>query len=431
MKRAERRRIALLALEAVGLGDRVDHLPSELSGGQQQRVAIARALATRPAMILADEPTGNLDSTSTHEVLDILTRLNERGRTVVLITHEPDVAARADARDPAARRAHRERRAGRAGAGMIESVRLALQGMAANRLRSVLTMLGILIGVAAVIILIAVGAGSSAAVQQQLAGLGTNTLTVFPSGGFGPPGAANRTGTVSRAARLTAKDVTALEDEENAPSIAAVAPVVQSSATATYDGATHDVGQLVGTTASYFDIRNLEIASGSTFTEDDVADGRKVVVLGQTVVDNLFDAGVDPLGAKIKLGGSTWVVIGVLESKGTDGLLDQDDTVLAPVTAVQDAFTGRAAGYNNITVQAESRGASRCGISRDHGNLALHAQGQHRRLPGAQPVGAARRERRVQRCLHRAARRGGGDLPARRRHRRHEHHARHGHRADS
>ena len=95
MKRAERRRIALLALEAVGLGDRVDHLPSELSGGQQQRVAIARALATRPAMILADEPTGNLDSTSTHEVLDILSRLNDRGRTVVLITHEPDVAARA------------------------------------------------------------------------------------------------------------------------------------------------------------------------------------------------------------------------------------------------------------------------------------------------------------------------------------------------
>ena len=93
MKRTERRRIALLALEAVGLGDRVDHLPSELSGGQQQRVAIARALATRPAMILADEPTGNLDSGSTREVLEIFARLNQRGRTVVLITHEDDVAA--------------------------------------------------------------------------------------------------------------------------------------------------------------------------------------------------------------------------------------------------------------------------------------------------------------------------------------------------
>ncbi len=93
LKRAERRRIALLALEAVGLSDRVDHLPSELSGGQQQRVAVARALATRPAMILADEPTGNLDSESTREVLEIFARLNDRGRTVVLITHEGDVAA--------------------------------------------------------------------------------------------------------------------------------------------------------------------------------------------------------------------------------------------------------------------------------------------------------------------------------------------------
>jgi putative ABC transport system ATP-binding protein len=93
LKRAERRRIALLALEAVGLSDRVDHLPSELSGGQQQRVAVARALATRPAMILADEPTGNLDSESTREMLEIFARLNERGRTIVLITHESDVAA--------------------------------------------------------------------------------------------------------------------------------------------------------------------------------------------------------------------------------------------------------------------------------------------------------------------------------------------------
>ena len=93
LKRAERRRIALLALEAVGLSDRVDHLPSELSGGQQQRVAVARALGTRPAMILADEPTGNLDSESSREVLEIFSRLNDRGRTIVLITHEDDVAA--------------------------------------------------------------------------------------------------------------------------------------------------------------------------------------------------------------------------------------------------------------------------------------------------------------------------------------------------
>jgi len=95
LPRAERRRRALLALETVGMGDRVEHLPSELSGGQQQRVAIARAIVTNPPLLLADEPTGNLDSHSTHDVLELFADLNDAGRTIVLITHEPDVAARA------------------------------------------------------------------------------------------------------------------------------------------------------------------------------------------------------------------------------------------------------------------------------------------------------------------------------------------------
>jgi putative ABC transport system ATP-binding protein len=96
LPRAQRRGRALDALRSVGLGDRIQHLPSELSGGQQQRVAIARALVTNPAMLLADEPTGNLDSHSTEEVLEILEGLHDAGRTIVLITHEPDVADHAD-----------------------------------------------------------------------------------------------------------------------------------------------------------------------------------------------------------------------------------------------------------------------------------------------------------------------------------------------
>ncbi len=241
---------------------------------------------------------------------------------------------------------------------MIESVRLAFQGIMSNRLRSALTMLGILIGVAAVIILIAVGAGSSAAVQNQLAGLGTNTLTVFPSGGFGPSGGANRTGTQSRQARLTAKDVTALEDKTNAPDIVEVAPVVNAQATATYNGATHQIEQGIGTAPNYFQVRNFEIASGSAFTEDDVTEHRKVVVLGQTVVTDLFGEGVDPVGQKIKIGGSTWTVIGTLKAKGSNGFQDQDDIAIAPVTSVQDSLSSRTAGYSQITVQAKSRGAS-------------------------------------------------------------------------
>ncbi|HMK10294.1 MAG TPA: ABC transporter permease [Acidimicrobiales bacterium] len=241
---------------------------------------------------------------------------------------------------------------------MIESLRLAFQGIMSNRLRSALTMLGILIGVAAVIILIAVGAGSSAAVQNQLSGLGTNTLTVFPTGGFGPPGAANRTGTQSRRASLTAKDVAALEDKTNAPNIIEVAPVVNANATATYEGATHQIAQGIGTTPNYFGVRNFEVANGSAFTEDDVTEHRKVVVLGQTVVTDLFGDGVDPVGQKIKVGGSTWTVIGTLKPKGSNGFNDQDDIAIAPVTSVQDSLSARSSGYNNITVQAKSRSAS-------------------------------------------------------------------------
>jgi putative ABC transport system permease protein len=241
---------------------------------------------------------------------------------------------------------------------VIESVRLAFQGIMSNRLRSALTMLGILIGVAAVIILIAVGAGSSQAVQNQLAGLGTNTLTVFPTGGFGRGGGAQRTGTQSRRAALTAKDVTALENKTNAPNIIQVAPVVDADATATYQGATHAIGQGIGTTPNYFQVRNFEIASGSAFTQDDVTEHRKVVVLGQTVVTDLFGEGVDPIGKQIKIGGSTWTVIGTLKAKGSNGFQDQDDIAIAPVTSVQDSLSSRTAGYNQITVQAKSRAAS-------------------------------------------------------------------------
>ena len=194
----ERRERALAALEAVGLSDRQRHLPSELSGGQQQRVAIARAIVTNPRLILADEPTGNLDSAATREVLEIFTRLNDEGRTIVMITHEQHVADSArrvlrlsDGRVVARHRARRGaarlggRGPGSAGMTALEALRMAVQGLISNRLRSLLTMLGITIGVASVIVLVAVGHGSAVKVNSQIESLGTNTLTVMPGGGFG------------------------------------------------------------------------------------------------------------------------------------------------------------------------------------------------------------------------------------------------------
>ena len=188
---------------SMGMADRLHHQPSELSGGQQQRVAVARAIVTNPSLILADEPTGNLDSHSTEDVLRIFARLNEEGRTVVLITHEPDVAAQAkrvirlsdgeivrtsasgSARSAAGRRQKSHPRPGIARRPMIgaETLRIAWSGITANKLRSGLTILGMTIGVASVIVLIAVGNGSSKAVQSRIQSLGTNVLIVMPSGG--------------------------------------------------------------------------------------------------------------------------------------------------------------------------------------------------------------------------------------------------------
>jgi putative ABC transport system permease protein len=239
----------------------------------------------------------------------------------------------------------------------VESVRIAVQGILANQLRSLLTMLGVMIGVAAVIILVAVGTGSSVAVQQRLQGLGTNVLTVFRSrGGFGPFGGGGgraTTGTQSQNSGLTQKDVKALRNPANAPDLKSVNPVVNAQVTATYQGATYQPSQFVGTSSGYFEAENWELGAGRFFTEDDERSHSPVVVLGTTVVQNLFGA-TNPVGQTIALNGVQYQVIGVLESKGNQGLQNQDDTAIAPITAVQDTLTGVSTPLNQIVVEAKS-----------------------------------------------------------------------------
>jgi putative ABC transport system permease protein len=229
-----------------------------------------------------------------------------------------------------------------------ETVRLALAGVAANKLRSGLTILGMTIGVAAVIILVAVGNGSKQQVQAGIQALGTNVLLVQAGGPRGGPGFFGGGSGLS----LTQSDVKALQDDFSAPDVAGVAPVVDASATLVAGAVSYQPSSIVGTTPSYLTARDYTVADGAPFTAADVSHHRRTVVLGPTVVENLFGGG-DPIGQSIRINGTSFTVAGVTKAKGSNGSSDQDDVVIAPLTAVQDTLTGYGS-LDQIVVQARS-----------------------------------------------------------------------------
>jgi putative ABC transport system permease protein len=237
---------------------------------------------------------------------------------------------------------------------ILDTLRIAWQGASANKLRSALTVLGVLIGVGAVIILLAVGTGSSKAVQDRIKQLGTNTITVLGRGRFGRGPATN--GTQSRNAALTLQSVQAIEDPNQAPDVESVSPVVSTNETATYQGASYSTS-VIGTTPAYLTADDYTLAAGSPITSSDITNRRRVVLVGQTVLSNLFSTGDNPLGQTIQLGSASFQIIGVLAEKGTSGLTDSDSVVIAPYTAVQDELTGESATFSELLVQAKSTGS--------------------------------------------------------------------------
>jgi putative ABC transport system permease protein len=231
----------------------------------------------------------------------------------------------------------------------VETVRIAWSGITANKLRSGLTILGMTIGVASVIILIAVGNGSSRAVESRIQSLGTNVLVVQGSGGFRGGARASGISSVS----LTKQDAQAIEDPGLAPDVESASPVVNASGVKLVSGSSsYEPSSFIGTTPSYLGAHSYKLASGSSFTAEDVAKHKRVAVIGQTVLEELF-AGQSPVGENIKVNGSNYEVVGVLASKGSNGATDEDDVVMAPISTVQDSLTGPGA-VDSITVQAKS-----------------------------------------------------------------------------
>jgi macrolide transport system ATP-binding/permease protein len=364
--RADRARSALGLL---GLSDRERNTPGQLSGGQQQRVAIARALINRPGLLLADEPTGNLDTRTSHEIMETLTRLNrDQGVTIIVVTHEADIAAYADRvltmRDgeiiadtrnpkPPKRAAppseavsflHRPRsapgsapRSNAFWAFGLMIMAAAVQALRRNMMRSALTMLGVFIGVAALIAMVAVGQGANEAVRKQIERLGTNLVVV-------QPGARTAGGVRSgfgSASTLTVADAQAILREATA--VSEVSYLIRQSGQVEY-GNQNWTTQIQGISVNYPPMTNWRIDTGREIVANDVASAALVAVIGQTVATQLFDASQSPIGALIQVKGVPLRVIGTLEAKGqTPFGMDQDDLVMIPITTAERKVLGVAA----------------------------------------------------------------------------------------
>lgn len=229
---------------------------------------------------------------------------------------------------------------------VLETIRIGLQGIAANKLRSGLTMLGILIGVAAVIVLMAIGNGASVAVTASIESLGTNTLTVR-HGTFGGDDDSGRT----QFKDLTVDDAIALVDPVLAPDVLSATPVVSAATTCTFGGSSYAT-TVTGSWPSYFAASNSTIATGTPVTADDIVNSRRSIVLGQTVIGELFGE-EDPLRQQVACGGVPFTVVGTIEEKGSSGFLDADDVAVAPLSTVQSKLTGYGS-LDSILVQATS-----------------------------------------------------------------------------
>ncbi|WP_270827596.1 MacB family efflux pump subunit [Aeromonas sp. Y318-1] len=358
--RAERQARSLALLTRLGLSDRSHHTPSQLSGGQQQRVSIARALANGGEVILADEPTGALDSQSGKEVMAILKELHAQGHTIILVTHDMEVASHADriitlkdgrvqedsGRKPAAVPVTPTAApASKEGAGhdwdrYREAARMALHAMLAHRMRTFLTMLGIIIGIAAVVSVVALGQGARAKVIDQINAMGTNTIDIFPGKDWGDEKAAS-------IQTLNKRDLDALLGQ---PYLEGASPQIAAPGQLRYRNKTSS-GSIVGVGNDFFRVKGMKLTNGRLFDERDIQNRAAVAVVDGKTIESLLGK-QDPVGQVVLVGTLPVRIIGVVEEETGFGRSSQSVNVWLPYSAVMSRLISQN-HFSQLTIRVK------------------------------------------------------------------------------
>ena len=350
----ERSQRAKELLTDLGLEGKLANRPSELSGGQQQRVSIARALMNGGRLILADEPTGALDSKSGENVMDILAELNSRGHTVLVVTHDHKVAAHAsrviEIKDGRILSDTRNRPLGKepvpdqslAGSGSArswlvnrtdqfnEAFRMSVQAILSHKMRSILTMLGIIIGIASVVSVVALGKGSQEKIIADINSMGTNTIDIYPGQGFGD----------RHSGRIKTLNVADAEILGRQPYVDSVTPNTSKSGSLVYLNQTL-TAQLNGVGHQYFSVKAFDVDQGRTFLSDEVRSAASYVVIDNNTYEKLFPSGSSPIGQVILFDRQPLTIIGVLaKQERSFGPNTETLKLYAPYTTVMSKITG-------------------------------------------------------------------------------------------